>query len=193
MHESDDITQAARAMTSAEPPVDLEARIKARLDSTMTTPTRSWFDWRAGLAATAVTAIAVVAVGVVQESKGPEVQGSKGPGVQEFKGPGVQGSKGPRVQEFKGPEVQGSKGPRVQEFKGPRVQGSKGPGGMADLGTSEAELAWMARQIPALDTVEPMVFDAPAFESIQPKPLAITPLSVTPIEISPVTGNPDRM
>lgn len=56
---------------------------------------------------------------------------------------------------------------------------------------SEAELAWMARRIPALEPIETITVDQIVLDTIQPESLLITPLTMTPLVTSPVFGDPD--
>ena len=169
----DDITLAARAMTNVDPPSDLEARIKRRLDAqTQTRPTAGRWPIIAGFAT--VTAMVIIAVTL----RSPEVPESRGPDVSESRGPDVPKSRIASVVVAPVPE-------RAE----PRDLGTSG---RRDLGTSmEAELAWRSRRIPALEVIDPLSVDRMTFESIQPEAILITPLTITPLVTSPVHGDPD--
>ena len=180
-YHSHDIDLAAREMVDVEPPNDLEARIKHRLDAqTQTRPTT----WRWPMVGGLATVTAVVAILVMQP---PDLTKSRRPEV-----PGVPGSRGSEVVGVQ------SRGPAVVEVgpRGPRNSGSSGPRELRDSGTSnrhsgEAELAWMSRRIPALEVIDPLAMDRLSLNSIQPDTLLITPLTITPLVTSPVHGDPD--
>jgi hypothetical protein len=173
----EDITLAARTMTEAEPPADLEARIKQRLDAaTIVRPTSRRWPIVAGFATVMATAVILV-------MQSPDVTKSRGPEVVEV--PGSRSSQVLAVQ---------SRGPEVVEV-GPRElrnSGTSEPREPRNLGTStEAELAWLSRRIPALEVIDPLSVDRMTFESIQPEAMLITPLTITPLVTSPVHGDPD--
>jgi hypothetical protein len=165
------IAIAARAMTGAEPPADLEARIKRRLDQvTASAAPRRWPRY-AALAAGA----AVLVAGILVHE--PEVPQSRRPEVPT--------SRSAEVVAVPGPRDLGTSGPRASGTSGPRDLGTSG------LRISDTEQAWMARRIPALETVETLAVAPLVFESIQPEPMSITPLTMTPLVTSPVSGDPD--
>jgi hypothetical protein len=185
----DDVTRAARAMTAVEPPADLEAKIKRRLDAEASRTQPRWRPayWlgAAGLTATAVL-LALVVQGPTQLARrspgegGSTVQGSLG-----VQGPtelAVQGSSEgpksePQVQEAnRGPWTLSNPGPQVP--RAPRVsQPIRLP---AYRTLSESEAGWMSRTVPALDVIDP----------IQPEPVSLAPLTMTPLMTSPMVGEP---
>lgn len=180
------IDLAARAMTDVEPPRDLEARIKRRLDAEIPTRPTTWrWPVMAGLAT--VTAMVIILV----TARSPEVPESRGPVVRS-EVPGVRGPAVPQSRPESGPDA----GPRDLGTSEPRNSAAhRGTSGLRDLGTSirqsDAELAWMSRRIPALDGIDPLQVQRLQFELIQPEPLVITPLTMTPLVTSPVNGDPD--
>ncbi len=161
-NQPDDIDLAARAMTDIEPPTDLEARIKRRLDTEVLRAQPRWRPayWigAAGLTATA----ALLALLVVQGPTQSTVQGSL--------------------------EDQGSKGPRVQGSAGsispsPHLRISSPVRLPAYRSMSESELAWMSRSVEALDLIDPI-----QPEPVLITPLTITPLVTLPVNGDPDGG-----
>jgi len=162
----DDVTRAARTMVDVEPPQDLEARIRQRLDrEAPQRPTVARWPVVAGVA----TAVATVVIAVVMRS--PDVPESRNSGVLE-------------VAESRRPEVRGTRDPEIpaaqRVIRLPSVRPTM----------SEAELAWMARRIPALDPIETLTVDHLVLDTIQPASLLITPITITPLAPSPIPGEP---
>jgi hypothetical protein len=182
----DDIDFAARTMVDIEPPPDLEAKIKHRLDAqTPTRPTTLRWPVMAGLAT--VTAMFIILV----TARSPEVPESRGPVVRS-EVPGARGPAVPQLLPPSGPEV----GPRDLGTSGPRNPAANlGTSGPRDRGTSirpsEAELAWMSRRISPLEMIDPLAMERLSVDSIQPDALSITPLTITPLGGSPAAGEPD--
>jgi hypothetical protein len=162
----DDIELAARTLTEAEPPHDLELRIKQRLDEVTPAANARRWPWVAGLATAAALTIAV------SQFRSPEVPEFRSPDAVE-----VPGSRGPEVPESRSVDVPAT--PRVIRL--PSVRPAM----------SEAELAWMARRIPALDPIETLTVDHLVLDAIQPDSLLITPLTMTPLAPAPILGEPD--
>jgi hypothetical protein len=170
----DDITRAARMMADAEPPPDLEARIKRRLDADALDASPRWRPSYFYVAASvAAVVIAVLALPITQ-SRSPEVLD---------------------VPQSRSPDVPKSgAGPRDLGTSGPRNVGTSMP---RDLGTSvprvldTSELQWLSRRIPALEPIAVLDVDHMVFESIQPEPHSIAPLTMMPLVTSPVLGDPD--
>ncbi len=161
------IDRIAREMVDIEPSVDLEARIRARLNVARPEQRPVWLTWRLGVPIAAAAAIAIASV--VQR---PEVR---------VQGPASM-AKGPESS-VHGPES------RVQtaatrglpaEARSAKVSATSKRSKPASQLSSE-ELAWMDRRIPALDSVNSLQVDHLRVDAIQPEPLSITPLTMTPV------------
>jgi hypothetical protein len=178
---SDDIDLAARAMTDIEPPNDLEARIKRRLDTEVL---RAQPRWRPAYwigAAGLTAAAALLALLVVQGPTGP-ARRSLGEGGSKVQGSiEVQGSEGPRVQGSAGSEVL-EPAVSLSISSSPHLPVSSPVRLPAYRTMSESEMAWMSRRVDALDLIDP----------IQPERVSITPLTMTPLMTSPMFGMPNE-
>lgn len=169
----DDITVAARTMTEAEPPADLELRIKKRLDEVTTGAgvRRRPAYWLvpAGVAAGLIAVLLVPRFRTAEVPVVLDVPQSTGAAVLEpatdLSPEGVPAVPVPAT--------------RVVHVSSERPA------------MSEAELAWMARRIPALDPIETIRVDHVVLDTIQPESLSITPLTMTPLVTSPVFGDPE--
>ncbi len=157
----DDVTRAARMMIDVEPPSDLEARIKARVDAVMPAAAPRRWPWAAGLATAAVLTLTAI------------VSLSRSSGVPEFRSP--------EVPEFRSAEVQESRSPEVQESRGPVISAPIRLPAYRPMSLSEFE--WMARRVPALDLIEPI-----QPEPVLITPLTMTPLVTPPVFGDPDTG-----
>ncbi len=169
----DDITVAARTMTEAEPPADLEQRIKRRLDD-VTADARGHRRLAFWLvpAGVAVALIAVLLVPRFRTADVPVVldvpQSTSATVIEPV----------PEATPATVPDVTA---PAVRVIRLPSVRPAM----------SDAELAWMARRIPALDPIETITVDQIVLDTIQPESLSITPLTMTPLVTSPVFGDLD--
>ncbi|GEM_PF-4790233 len=150
----DDVTRAARTMIDVEPPQDLEARIRLRLDSVTPVASARRWPWVAGLA----TAATVTLTLIVMLSRSSEVPEFRGSAVPEFRSAGVQESRSPEVQKFRGPVV--SAPVRLPAYRT----------------ISASELEWMARRVPALDLIDPI-----QPEPVWIAPLTMAPLMTSPM------------
>ena len=169
----DDITVAARTMTEAEPPADLEQRIMQRLDD-VTADARGHRRLAFWLVPTGV-AVALIAVVLVPRFRTADV-----PVVQDV--PQSTSAAVIGVPEDASPEVVPDIPARTARVA--RVSSER-------PAMSDAELAWMARRIPALDPIETITVDQIVLDTIQPETLLITPLTMTPLVTSPMFGDPD--
>jgi hypothetical protein len=168
------IDRIAREMVDVEPSVDLEARIRARLDAVRPGRHAAWWTWRVAAPLGALVAVAL-AIGVLV-SRGPGVVTSVG--VQSAKGLPAEAAPAGAVAQA-GPEVVNNIA--VQEVRSlPAVAAPAGAVAKAGQLSSE-EIAWMERRMPALDPVNPLQVDHLRVDAIQPEPLAITPLTMTPV------------
>lgn len=169
----DHITVAARTMTEAEPPADLELRIKKRLDAVTADAhvRRRPHYWLvpAGLAA---ALIAVLLVPRFRTGQVPVVLD-----VPQFISAAVV-EPVPNATPAKVPDVPA---PLVRVVHLPPMRPAM----------SEAELAWMARRIPALEPIDTITADQIVLDTIQPESLLITPLTIAPLVTSPMFGDPD--
>jgi hypothetical protein len=174
----DDLTRAARTMIAVEPPQDLEARIKRRLDLE---PQRRPAITRWPLVAAMAGAVATVVIAFALRS--PEVPESRGlPAVAVAKA-------GPEVPKSPGlPAVALPLGDSSGQREPGRTLAKAGPAIATPIrlpsyrSMSQAEWDWMSRRVPALDVIDP----------IQPEAVSITPLTVTPLTSSPISGDPDE-
>jgi len=169
----DDITLAARRMTDVEPPADLELRIKKRLDAVTTDAhvRRRPHYWLvpAGLAAALIAVVLVPRFRTGQVPVVLDVPQSISAAVVE------------PVPDATPATVPDVPAPQVRVVHLPPMRPAM----------SEAELAWMARRIPALDPIDTITVDQIALDTIQPESLLITPLTMTPLVTSPRFGDPD--
>jgi len=159
----DDIELAARTMTEAEPPADLELRIKRRLDEVTTDARvrRRSVYWLVP-AGVAVALVAVLLVPRFRTADVPvvvDVPQSTNAAVVEA------------TEDTTTEVMDDGPAPAGRVFRLPAYRS-----------ISEAELAWMSRSVPALDVINP----------IQPGPVSITPLIMTPLVTSPMYGDPDE-
>lgn len=169
----DDITLAARVMTDIEPPSGLELRIKKRLDAvTAEAHVRRRPHYWLVPAGVAAALIAVLLVPRFRTAQVPPVLGVP----QSISGTVVEPV--PVATPAKVPDVPG---PLVRVVHLPPMRPAM----------SEAELAWMARRIPALDPIDTITVDQIVLDTIQPESLLITPLTMTPLVTSPRLGDPD--
>jgi hypothetical protein len=172
----DDVTRAARTMVDVEPTQDLEARIKRRLDrEAQARPTITRWPIAVGLATAVATVIIVVAL--------------RSPEVPEFRRLEVPQSPGLPAVALPLGDSSGQREPgRTLAKAGPDVPKSAGPVVPSPIrlpsyrSMSEAEWAWMARRVPALDVIDP----------IQPEAVSITPLTITPLMTAPMSGDIDE-
>jgi hypothetical protein len=165
------IDRIARAMVDVEPSVDLEARIRRRLDEARPARTAAWWTWRV---AAPMAAIASVALGFII------VQGPASSVQRPASTQATAASPLTEVPSSPIPEVLSSSGPQVPRSLGRQVQRSQAAR-VASSQLSSEEMAWMERRIPALDPVNALEMDRLRVDSIQPEPLAITPLTMTPV------------
>lgn len=169
----DDITVAAGTMTEAEPPADLEVRIKKRLDAvTANAHVRSRPHYWLVPAGVAAALIAVLLVPRFRTAQVPLVLGVP----QSISAAVVEPL--PDATPAKAPDVPA---PLVRVVHLPPMRPAM----------SEEELAWMARRIPALGPIDTITVDQIVLDTIQPESLLITPLTMTPLVTSPRFGDPD--
>lgn len=166
-HDTHDIDHIARAMTDIEPPHDLEARIKRRLDGeTRITPAR-WTPvyWLGGAGLIATAALLAI---VVQGPAESTVQRSSG----------EQASVSPAISSS--PQALTSTAPVLPTSPGARPVST--PVRLPSYRSmSASEAAWLSRRVEALDVIDP----------IQPERESITPLTMAPVVTSPVFGVQD--
>jgi hypothetical protein len=170
--ENDLVRRVARLMVDAEPAGDLEARIRARLDTVRPTAAPAWWAMRrwqvaGGLAAAAVAAIAVLG------SWGPEVLKSGGPEVPEVTVASLNSAA-----TITAPATVPTAAPQVRSTSGLQGVRTSGPQD-STASLSSAELAWMERRIAALEPVTALHMDQLTADSIQPAPLTIPPIIMT--------------
>jgi len=154
----DDLTRAARTMIAEEPPQDLEARIKRRLDlEQQRRPAITRWPLVTGMA----TAVATVVIAFALRS--PEVPESRS----------LAAVAGLEVPESRSPEVPKSESPAIAApIRLPAYRSM-----------SEAEWDWVSRRVPALDVIDPI-----QPEAVSITPLTITPLTTSPISGDPDEG-----
>jgi hypothetical protein len=163
------LDRIAREMVDVAPPVDLEARIRARLDAVRPDRHGTWWSWRVGAAVGAAAALALI-IGVQVSRSLPA--GSAPADAAAPAGPVVANSPAPQFPGSPIAEVRPSRRSKIPTSRPSRVPASQ---------LSSEELAWMERRMPALEPLDALQVDHLRLDSIQPEPLAITPLTMTPV------------
>ena len=166
------IDRIAREMVDVEPSVNLEARIRARLDAASPEPRAAWWTWRV---AVPVGAVAALALAIVVQSPAFRVQSPHSTAAM----PEAGASPLAEVRSSPVPQFPNSQVARVGTAQLPKIPTSQLSKAASKL--SAEEMAWMERRLPALDPVNALQMDRLRVDSIQPEPLAITPLTMTPV------------